>query len=115
MAFPTKKNMISAKGIDDIPQDKIDNFLAGSKDEIIDSKPIKKETSTTNVNVNIAVNDVTSLIGRESVFEKNFVRQTYYVHKDLIKSIDKLAQKGPKGAKTKIINAALKAYIDSLS
>lgn len=71
----------------------------------------KHSTSTVNANINIS--DVASLIGRESVFEKNFARQTYYVHKELIKAIDEMATKGGKGAKTKLINEALQEYISA--
>ena len=59
-------------------------------------------------------NSVANLIGREKTFEKNFKRQTYYIHKDLIEKIDKLAQyrklNGEKGVKTKVINEIIEQY-----
>ena len=106
--------MAANKNIADIPQEEVEKFLLGAKDASIESKPPIEETFTENVNVNMDTNNAISQIGREATFEKNFVRQTYYVHKDIIKQIDKLAKKGAKGTKTKIINAALQAYLDNL-
>ena len=56
---------------------------------------------------------VSSLIGKPKVFENLFSRQTFYVHNDFIKTIDKMAKKGGKGAKTRIINEALEMYLQS--
>lgn len=107
-AFPTKKSM-AARNIDDIPKEKMDAFLAGAKDAEIENMPNGDATSTTNVNVH----DVVALIARESIFAKNFERQTYYIHVQLIKAIDNMAKKGGKGAKTKLVNEALQAYINA--
>ena len=49
---------------------------------------ITEPLATPTVEEVTAANDFSSLIGREGVFEKNFARQTYYVHKELIKAID---------------------------
>lgn len=49
-------------------------------------------------------------IERRGLFADNFKRETFYVHKDLVKAIKKQAAKGGKGEKTRIINLALKKY-----
>ena len=72
---------------------------------------ITEPLATPTVEEVTAANDFSSLIGREGVFEKNFARQTYYVHKELIKAIDKMAKRGGKGAKTKLINEAIQAFV----
>ncbi|GAA4703051.1 hypothetical protein [Brevibacillus fulvus] len=46
-------------------------------------------------------------------FEDTHSRQTFYVQNDLIKKINKLAKK-EKGVKTRIVNEALRLYIDHL-
>lgn len=55
---------------------------------------------------------VTSLIGRERVFENNFSRKTYYIHNDLIAKIDAMAEarQNEKGIKTKVINEIIEYY-----
>ena len=63
-------------------------------------------------NVDVNVNSITDMIGRGKVFETNFLRQTYYVHKSLIEAIDSLARTGGKGMKTKLINQALQEYVE---
>jgi hypothetical protein len=50
-------------------------------------------------------------IKKRSLFADNFKRETYYIHKDLVKAIKKRADKGGKGEKTRIINLALKKYL----
>lgn len=85
----------------------------------VPAKPVDDKTKSTTEPLTTpttdeitAANDFSSLIGRESVFEKYFVRQTYYVHKELIKAIDEMArQHQGKGAKTKLINEALQAFV----
>lgn len=115
-AFPTKKSIAAAKTIDDIPQNQIDDFISGAKD--ISTNPVpevvinKKPKVIPIAVVSENVNDIASQVGRDATFEKNFKRQTYYVHVNLIERIEKLARKSTKGAKTKIINAALEAYLE---
>jgi len=50
-------------------------------------------------------------IKKRSLFADDFKRQTYYIHKDLVKAIKKCADKGGKGEKTRIINLAIKKYL----
>jgi hypothetical protein len=63
-----------------------------------------------NVNVNVSM-DVIDSIGQKSNFEKNFTRQTYYIHNDILNELAKLVRRSPKGTKTRIINEALRDYI----
>jgi hypothetical protein len=49
---------------------------------------------------------------KRSLFADNFKRQTFYIHKELIKAIKKCADKGGKGEKTRIINLAIKKYLE---
>lgn len=69
-----------------------------------------QETFTPDVNVNVNVN-VNEAIGKGSRFEACFKRETFYVHKDLVKALNKKAAKGGKGEKTRIINRALQLYL----
>ena len=104
--------------------DKIDDFISGATAEKTNSlTPLSTEesgvkgnsenneskhlpqTSTSHVNMD-------ELIGRGNVFATTFKRETYYVHKDLIKAINKMAAKGSKGEKTRIINRALQMYLE---
>lgn len=64
-----------------------------------------QQTSTSHVNID-------ALVGRGSVFAATFKRETFYVHKDLVKAINKKAAKGGKGEKTKIINLALQKFLE---
>ena len=97
--------------LSDIPEEKLNAVLQGAKDQSM-IEPSK----------NVDVNDkrtqkpesVTNLIGKGATFESNFSRQTFYIHNDLIKRLDKLTKKAPRGEKTKIINAALEQYFNSL-
>ncbi len=50
-------------------------------------------------------------IKKRNLFADNFKRETYYIHKDLVKAIKKRADKGGKGEKTRIINLAIKKYL----
>lgn len=61
----------------------------------------------------LAGTSTTEKIGRQSdkMFEEEFSRQTFYVHNDLMKKINKLS-KNKKGFKTKLINAALEKYLN---
>ena len=65
-----------------------------------------QQTSTSHVNIE-------ALVGRGGVFAATFKRETYYVHKDLVKALNKKAAKGGKGEKTRIINLALQAFLES--
>lgn len=65
-----------------------------------------QQTSTSHVNIG-------ELVGRGGVFAATFKRETYYVHKDLVKALNKKAAKGGKGEKTRIINLALQAFLES--
>ena len=85
-----------------ISEDKLKNFLNAGKDGVMNEETETKES-------------VTNLIGKAATFESNFKRQTYYVHNDLIKRLNKLTQKAPRGEKTKIINAALEQYLKSVN
>lgn len=50
-------------------------------------------------------------IQKRSLFADNFKRETFYIHKDLVKAIKKCADKGGKGEKTRIINLAIRKYL----
>ena len=65
-----------------------------------------QQTSTSHVNIG-------ELVGRGGMFAATFKRETYYVHKDLVKALNKKAAKGGKGEKTRIINLALQAFLES--
>ena len=67
-----------------------------------------QQTSTSHVNIE-------ALVGRGGVFAATFKRETYYVHKDLVKALNKKAAKGGKGEKTRIINLALQAFLEAES
>lgn len=67
-----------------------------------------QQTSTSRVNID-------DLVGRGGVFAATFKRETYYVHKELVKALNKKAAKGGKGEKTRIINLALQAFLESES
>ena len=106
--------------------DSIDDFIGGAKAEkssgAIPSKPAKEleagtlepshkrlsQTSTFHTNGNV---DIDAMIGRGSVFATNLKRETFYVHKDLVKAINKLAARGGKGEKTRIVNQALQKFL----
>lgn len=107
----TKKTI----GTTEIKADELEKFLHASKDDKIHDKPT---SVTNNVDVNSKriqqTESVTNLIGKGATFETNFTRQTFYIHNDLIKRLDKLAKKAPRGAKTKIINAALEEHLNKL-
>ena len=107
----TKKSI----GTADIKADKLEQFLHGSKDEQMQDN---SSIVTNNVDVNSKriqqTESVTNLIGRGATFETNFKRQTFYIHNDLIKRLDKIAKKASRGEKTKIINAALEQYLNKI-
>ena len=106
--------------------DSIDDFIGGARAEKASGanhpkpaegletgtlKPSHKrlsQTSTFQANANV---DIDSMIGRGSLFATNFKRETFYVHKDLAKAINKLAARGGKGEKTRIVNQALQLYL----
>ena len=100
-----------------ISDDKIQQFLNNGKDSVM-QEDTAGEGITENENVNSKriqnKGSVTNLIAKGATFESNFSRQTYYVHNDLIQRLDKLTKKAPRGEKTKIINAALEQYLNSL-
>lgn len=86
--------------------DEMKRKTKGTAAEII-AENIPKESTQP-----IDTEGVTSLIGRERVFESNFSRKTYYIHNDLIKKIDAVAEsrQGEKGIKTKVINEIIEYY-----
>jgi len=106
-------------------EDTIDDFI-GSATTKISGAAISAETpdksrtvtqhkrlpQTSTFPVNEAA-DVAELIGRGSVFAANFKRETFYVHKELVKAINKKAARGGKGEKTRIINRAIQMYLQA--
>ncbi|MBP1765472.1 MAG: hypothetical protein H6Q65_2530 [Firmicutes bacterium] len=74
----------------------------------IDNKETAKQKHPKNEST--AEVKIEEMIGRRSLFADNFKRETFYVHKDLVKAIKKMAAKGKKGEKTKIINRALQMF-----
>lgn len=100
---------------DTISDEKLAQFLNGGKDDV---NQVDTDTTgdgvTQHTNVNNVSGSVTNLIGKAATFEQNFTRQTYYIHNDLIKALNKITRRARRGEKTKIINAALEQYLNSM-
>ena len=79
-----------------------------------DNKPVlpeQREPQREEVNTEKADKLADAFSGK--LFEEEFTRQTFYVRKDLLKKIDKLA-KSKKGVKTRIINTALENFLNTV-
>ncbi len=95
---------VDTKRIRKIDTEDVDNLSKYNTSTISTEKQCKPDTKS-----------VVNLIGREAIFENSFSRQTYYIHNDLIKIIDKLSKKRGKGGKTKVINEAIELYCNNLT
>ena len=91
------------------------NKTRGTASAIISDNQVPQTPALNQIQEAAEEKSVGSLIGKPKVFENIFSRQTYYVHNDFIKAIDKMAKKGGKGVKTRIINEALEMYLKSKS
>jgi hypothetical protein len=78
-----------------------------SKKKHKDEKKAKKQGDNETVEKVV----IDEQIQKRSLFANNFKRETFYIHKDLVKAIKKRADKGGKGEKTRIINLAIKNYL----
>ncbi len=66
-------------------------------------------------NVNVNENDDVNVYGKKRTkrpkFEDRFVRHTSYIEKELLEKLNNVAD-GEKGEKTRIINEALRGYLE---
>jgi hypothetical protein len=105
--------------------DKVDRFIgdAAVKNvtapivaKPIESKPNdRNETKKLKYPVEKATADetLTEEIVHHRLHTDKFRRETFKVHKDLVKAIKKTASNGSKGEKTRIINLALKKFFEA--
>jgi hypothetical protein len=103
-------------------KENVDDFIRGASTEIVGaaiptetpgkrSEPNSHKHLQQTSAVPSEMTDVAEFIGRGSVFAEKFKRETFYIHKDLVKAINKKAAQGGKGEKTRIINRALQKYL----
>lgn len=71
-------------------------------------------TTENNIDVNVDVNTNVNIFkpaSKKKKFEDTHTRQTFYIENELLKKLSKFAGR-EKGEKTRIINEALRSYMD---
>ena len=83
------------------------NIATKYKNKIDNQETVKKKQPKDESKADVEFEE---MVGRRKLFADNFKRETFYVHKDLVKAIKKKAANGEKGEKTRIINLALQMF-----
>lgn len=92
--------------------DKVDEFI--SEATVAETKAEDKTEGRNRPQKEVGPRaDFEEQISHRRQFPDNFKRESFYVHKDLMKALRKRIAGGSKGEKTKIINRALQMYFES--